>query len=267
MSARTWILSLLVAATLAAPVLAPFPPAEQHREASFQPPSRTYVLGTDQYGRDQLSRLLYGARLSFVCAVAATAVALSLALIVGIPAGFYGGLAGSLLMRGSELFLALPWLYLLLTVRAALPLNLPPESTLLILCALLGTVGWARPARLLRGIVLSLKERDFVEAARGFGASDWYLLRIHILPATAQVLRTQAGLLLPQFLLAEATMSFLGLGIGEPAASWGSLLASLRDLRVLTEYWWMGAPAAALLLVLIAWNILGGAGESPNSTS
>jgi peptide/nickel transport system permease protein len=264
MTIRAWILMFLLAAILAGGLLAPFDPAEQHRDSAFQSPNRTYRLGTDQYGRDQLSRLLHGARLSLVCAATATVIALALAILPGTLAGFYGGLLDELLMRGTELFLALPWLYLLLAVRAALPLNLPPETTLLVLSAILGAVGWARPARLLRGLVLSLKHRDFVQAARGFGASDWYLLRVHILPETLSILKTQAGLLFPQFVLAEAVLSLLGLGIGEPAPSWGSMLSGLRDLQVLTEYWWMGAPAAALLLVMFLWNFL--IAPTPNST-
>jgi peptide/nickel transport system permease protein len=113
--------------------------------------------------------------------------------------------------------------------------------------AVIGAVGWARPARLVRGIVLSAKERDFVRAARGFGASNAYLLWRHILPQTSSVLLTQAAILVPQFVLAEMTLSFLGLGVPDPMPSWGNLLSSLQQYSVLVSYWWMYLPAVAMI--------------------
>ena len=151
-------------------------------------------------------------------------------------------------MRAAELFLALPWLYLLFALRAFLPLAVSLSRSLSPCCGVVnGMVGWARPARLVRGVVLSVKERDFVRAARGFGASDIYLLRRHILPETASVLLTQAAILVPQFVLAEMTLSFLGLGIPEPMSSWGNLLATLQQYNVLVSYWWMYLPALAIV--------------------
>src|SRR5882724_2379461 len=142
---------------------------------------------------------------------------------IGAAAGYYGGWRADLLMRLAELFLALPWLYLLFAIRAFLPLALNPLQAFFLIVAVIAAVGWARPARLVRGIVLSAKERDFVRAARGFGASDLYLLRRHIFPETSSVLLTQAAILIPQYVLAEMTLSFLGLGVREPVPSWGNL--------------------------------------------
>ena len=150
-------------------------------------------------------------------------------------------------MRIAELFLALPWLYLLFALRAFLPLAVSPLEAFLLVVIVIGMVGWARPARLVRGVVLSVKERDFVRAARGFGASDLYLLRRHIFPETASVLLTQAAILVPQFVLAEMTLSFLGLGVPEPISSWGNLLATLQQYSVLVSYWWMYLPALAIV--------------------
>jgi peptide/nickel transport system permease protein len=141
----------------------------------------------------------------------------------------------------------LPWLYLLFALRAFLPLTVSPLEAFVLVIVVLGTVGWARPARLVRGVVLSAKERDFVRAACGFGASDAYLLRRHILPATSSVLLTQAAILVPQFVLAEMTLSFLGLGVPEPVPSWGNLLANLQQYSVLVSYWWMYLPALAVV--------------------
>ena len=152
--------------------------------------------------------------------------------------------------------MAVPWLYLLFAVRAALPLHLDTRATFLLLVAVLGVVGWARPARLIRGIVLSARERTYVTAARGFGAQAPYLLRRHILPHTLGVVLTQAGLLVPQYILAEVTLSFLGLGVGEPTPSWGAMLGSLQQYSVLTSYWWMFTPAIALVVVAVAYHAL-----------
>lgn len=209
--------------------------------------ARIYLLGTDAYGRDQLSRILFGGQVSLLAGLLGAGVTLLLGALIGIAAGYYGGWRDDLLMRAAELFLALPWLYLLFALRAFLPLAVSPLEAFLLVVVVIGMVGWARPARLVRGVVLSVKERDFVRAARGFGASDLYLLRRHILPETAGVLLTQAAILVPQFVLAEMTLSFLGLGVPEPMSSWGNLLASLQQYSVLVSYWWMYLPALAII--------------------
>ncbi len=213
-------------------------------------PGRIFLLGTDAFGRDQLSRIIYGGRISLAAGLLATVLTLALGVFLGSLAGLYGGWCDAALMRLAELFLALPWLYLLLAVRAFLPLSLSPGGTFLLLVSVIGVVGWARPARLIRGIVLSAKEREYVYAARGFGASDVHLLTHHILPQARSTILTQASLLIPQYILAEVTLSFLGLGAGEPAASWGSMLAPLRHTAVLSTSWWMALPALVLLSVV-----------------
>jgi peptide/nickel transport system permease protein len=209
--------------------------------------TRIYLLGSDAYGRDQLSRILYGGQVSLLAGLLGAGVTLLLGAMIGITAGYYAGWRDELLMRIAELFLALPWLYLLFALRAFLPLAVSPLEAFLLVVVVIGMVGWARPARLVRGVVLSVKERDFIRAARGFGASGFYLLRRHILPETASVLLTQAAILVPQFVLAEMTLSFLGLGVPEPVSSWGNLLAALQQYSVLVSYWWMYLPALAIV--------------------
>src|SRR5713226_8892682 len=209
--------------------------------------ARIYLLGTDAYCRDQLSRLLFGGQVSLLAGLLGAGITLLIGLCIGAVAGYYGGWTDSLLMRLAELFLALPWLYLLFAIRAFLPLAVSPLKTFFLIIAVIGMVGWARPARLVRGVVLSAKERDFVRAARGFGATNGYLLRRHILPETSSVVLTQAAILIPQYVLAEMTLSFLGLGVPEPVPSWGSLLASLQQYSVLVSSWWMYAPALAIV--------------------
>jgi peptide/nickel transport system permease protein len=219
-------------------------------------PARIALLGTDGFGRDVLSRLLHGGRISIGAGLLATFCALFAGVGFGTIAGFFGGRIDSAIMRLADLFMAVPWLYLLFAVRAALPLHLDTRATFLLLVAVLGIVGWARPARLIRGIVLSARERTYVTAARGFGAEAPYLLRRHILPQTLGVVLTQAGLLVPQYILAEVTLSFLGLGVGEPTPSWGAMLGSLQQYSVLTSYWWMFTPAIALVVVAISYYAL-----------
>ena len=209
--------------------------------------TRIYLLGTDAYGRDQFSRLLFGGQVSLFAGLLGAGVTLFIGWSIGAVAGYYGGWRDSLLMRVAELFLALPWLYLLFALRAFLPLAVSPLEAFFLITAVLGAVGWARPARLVRGVVLSAKERDFVRAARGFGASNGYLLRRHILPETSSVLLTQGAILIPQYVLAEVTLSFLGLGVPEPVPSWGNLLSGLQQYSVLVSYWWMYLPALAMV--------------------
>jgi peptide/nickel transport system permease protein len=219
-------------------------------------PGRIFLLGTDKYGRDQLARLLRGGQISLLAGLVAAALSIAIGLSFGTIAGYYGPFADAVIMRTAELFLVLPWLYLLLAVKAFLPLNLGPATSFLLVVAVIGVVGWARPARLIRGVVLSEKERNYVIAAQGFGATKLYVLRRHILPRTAAVVLTQATLLVPAYSLSEMTLSFLGLGVSEPVPSWGNMLASLQQYHVLTSYWWMFLPALPAILVFWGYYIL-----------
>jgi len=216
-------------------------------------PAQVFLAGTDNYGRDQFSRILYGGQISLAAGLLATTVSLLLGLCLGCVSGFYAGWIDESAMRLAELFLVLPWLYVLLAVRAFLPLHISPSQTFLLLVAVIGTIGWARPARLVRGIVLSARSRKYVTASRGFGASDAYILRRHVLPHTYGTLLTQAALLVPQYVIAEVTLSFFGLGLSEPKPSWGNLLANFEQYNVLVSYWWMFAPALALVLVSLGY--------------
>lgn len=219
-------------------------------------PARILLLGTDAYGRDQLSRLAFGGQVSLAAGLVAAILSLGLGLLLGAMSGFYGGWLDEGMMRVTELFMALPWIYLLLAIRAFLPLQVSPLQAFFLLVCVIGAVGWTRPARLIRGNVLSAKERGYVLAGRGFGASDWYLLRRHILPQTTGILLTQAAILIPQYVLAEAALSFLGLGLGEPTASWGNMLAALQQYKVIISCWWMFAPAVTLVITSGAYFVL-----------
>ncbi len=219
-------------------------------------PGKILLLGTDAFGRDEFSRLLWGGQISVAAGIVATAVTLLVGSLVGVIAGYYGGWIDETLMGTTELFLSLPWLYFLLGVRAFLPLHVSPARTFLLLTCVIGLIGWARPARIIRGVVLSTRTRNYVVAARGFGGSDFYLLRRHILPETFSVLLTQASLLVPRYIAAEATLSFFGLGVSEPVPSWGNMLSALQQYSVLVSYGWMLSPAAALFITSVIYYLL-----------
>jgi peptide/nickel transport system permease protein len=219
-------------------------------------PAHLFLLGTDAYGRDLLSRLLHGAGISLAGGLLAAVVGVGIGFLVGGVAGFYGGVSEQVLMRVTELVMTVPWIYLLLALRAALPLHLDPSDAFLLLVVVVGAVAWARPARLVRGVVLSARTRDFALAARSFGASDRYVLFRHVLPQAAGVALTQLAILAPQCTLAEVTMSFFGLGVGEPVPSWGNMLAGAQRYHVLTSYWWMFTPGVALAAVFLLYYAL-----------
>ena len=228
----------------------------RRRLFGVEAPGVVFLLGSDGYGRDVFSRLLYGAQVSLFTGILAAALSLSLGLAIGLAAGFFGGWPDAVLMRGGELVMALPWLYLLLAVRALLPLHISPVQAFLLLIAIIGGVGWVRPSRVVRGVVLAARDSGFVEAARGFGAGAPYLLRRHILPAALPAVWTQATVLIPQFILAEVALSFLGLGVGEPVPSWGNMLADARQYHALLNRPWLLAPGLAAVPVLLGFVTL-----------
>ncbi len=255
--------------------VAPYGPGEQHREHAWaapalffhrgaeaghldlvKEPGKIFLLGTDGLGRDQFSRLVHGARVSLLFGLGAAGVAALLGLLVGGAAGYFGGWVDRVAMRGAELFLALPWMYLLLAARAFFPLETDDRVVAGAMMLLLGAVGWARPGRLVRGIVMTAREREYVLAAKGFGAGPWYVLRRHVLPEAYPAVVTYAGLAIPQYILAEATLQFLGLGVSGSAPSWGTLIAGLAQLEVVGGYWWMWIPAVVLAVVCGCYNWL-----------
>jgi peptide/nickel transport system permease protein len=222
-----------------------------HHAFGVDEPARVFVMGSDEYGRDVFSRLISGAQISPVAGLLAASLAVAVGLIVGGIAGFYGGVTDQLLTRVAELVMAVPWLYFLLAIRAALPLALEPSDAFLLVVIVIGLVGWARPSRLVRSVVVSARTREYVLAARSFGASDARVLRRHVLPEALGVALTQLALLVPQCILAEVTLSFFGLGVGEPVPSWGTMLSGVQRFHVLASYWWMFLPGLALVPVFL----------------
>ena len=220
-----------------------------------------FALGTDALGRDQFARLAWGARLSLGVALCAALGALALGTIVGGIAGFRGGAIDEALMRGADFVVALPALYVVLALRAAMPLVLTPGQVFWTMVIVLAAVGWPFPARAVRAVVASERTREYAEAARAMGASRTRLLLRHLLPAARGVLVVQTTLLLPAFVLAEATLSFVGLGFGEPISSWGAMLRDASG-RAVVEAPWLLTPAMAIVIAALAVNLAAACGSA-----
>jgi peptide/nickel transport system permease protein len=210
-----------------------------------------FPLGTDSLGRDVWSRLAFGARTSLGVAAAATVGALLLGTLIGALAGATGGWVDDLVMRITDLVLVLPVLYVVLALRAAMPLVLPPLTLVVLLVGVLAIAGAPSVARGVRGIITAERTRDYVTAARALGAGPVRLLARHLLPATRGFLVTQALLLTPAFILAETTLSFVGLGFNPPASSWGGMLQEAVNIRAIAEFPWVLAPALAIIAVVL----------------
>ena len=222
------------------------------------------LLGADSYGRDIFSRLLYGSRASLGLAVLATLASMLFGAAIGSVAGFAGGTIDEALSRFSDFVLVLPAIYVVLALRAVMPLVLPPGQVFALLVGIFALVGWPIVARGVRGIIASEREREYVTAGRALGAGPLRLLAVHLLPATRGYLSTQATLLLPSFILAEATLSYVGLGFPNSVPTWGTMLYDASNVSLVVDAPWMLAPAAAIFLVVLAVNLLvQGSGRTP----
>lgn len=220
-------------------------------------------LGGDAVGRDVLARVLLGARLSLGVAVIAVAGALCIGALIGSIAGFAGGRVDDGLMRVADFVLVLPAIYVVLALRASMPLVLSTTQVFWTVASVLALAGWPYPARGVRAIVAAERSQEYAEAARAAGARGLRILLRHLLPATRGFLITQATLLLPAFVLAEATLSFVGLGFPGPTPSWGVMLQEAAAIGVLAQAPWLLAPAVAIVITVLSVHL--SAGDQPRS--
>lgn len=250
------LLLLVVGASVAANWIAPGGYAKQYREAADAAPSRMHWLGTDEIGRDRFARVLYGTRISLLLAPAAALLSTLMAALIGGLAGYLGGWWSKAAMAVTDLFLSLPWLFLLITVRALLPLNVSPLVSVLVTFFMLGLLGWTSAARVLCATAGTLRDSDFVRQARASGIAGRRLFWVHVIPNLKPVLYAQFWISIPAFILSEANLGILGLGVAEPMPSWGSLLKELEGLVSVGEEPWKFVPLILLVVVVTSFQMV-----------
>jgi peptide/nickel transport system permease protein len=213
-----------------------------------------FLLGSDGFGRDILSRVTIGARWSLGVALLSALLAIGIGALVGATAGYAGGWIDATLMRLADLVIVLPAIYVVLALRGVLPLVLEPIEVFAALIGVLSLVGWPSVARGVRGIVVIERESEYAEAARALGAGFWRVVVRHLLPATRGFLLVQATVLVPAFVMAEATLSYVGLGFAAPTPSWGVMLKDTAQVQIAADAPWLLAPAAAIVITVLAIN-------------
>ncbi len=244
------LVTMLFLVAVAAPVIAPYDPQAIDTWHVLEPPSKAHLLGTDSLGRDCLSRLIYGARISLLVGFVAVGIATFVGTVLGALAGFYGRWVDSLVMRFVDIMLCFPSIFLIMAVIAFL------EPSIWNIMAVIGLTGWMGVARLVRAEFLSLRRRDFVLAARISGASNMRIVFSHILPNAMAPVLVSATLGIGGAILTESALSFLGIGVQPPTPSWGNMLTEGKDNLEIA--WWLSVfPGLAILVTVLAYNLLG----------
>ncbi|MCS1384491.1 ABC transporter permease [Lysinibacillus sphaericus] len=248
-----WFLAIVTMVAILAPIFAPFDPAEITGEFSA-PPSLQHLLGTDQVGRDVLSRVIYAARVSLAVGIGAVAISAIIGTVLGLISGYFGGMIDGIVMRITDMFMSFPYILFILVVASIVG----PGLTNIIL--ILGVLGWPGIARLVRGNVLAIKQSDYVKASIALGYSTPRILFKHILPNTVAPILIYATSGVAGAILDEAALSFLGLGVQPPDASWGNMLSNAQSISILTDQPWLWIPPGIfILLTVLAINYIGDA--------
>ncbi len=250
MLAGSGLVLLLLFVSLLAPWLAPYDPGQIDLTNVLASPSFKHLFGTDQLGRDVLSRMIWGARISLKVGFVATGVAIIIGTILGAVAGYYGGWVDSVIMRFVDIMLCFPTFFLILAVIAFL------EPSIWNIMIIIGLTGWMGVTRLVRADFISLRERDFVKAARAIGAGDLRIIFLHILPNAMASILVAATLGIAGAILTESALSFLGIGVQPPTPSWGNILTAGKD-NIDIAWWLSFYPGLAILITVVGYNLLG----------
>jgi len=216
-----------------------------------------YLMGSDGLGRDLFSRIVYGARVSMFVGLIGVVISFSLGISIGALSGYVGGVTDNLIMRWSEIEMSLPSFYFLLALAAIIPTGLSTIEVFFLIVAIMSFISWAGFARIIRGMAASVRGLPYVEAARALGGSRWRIIRRHVIPSVLGYAIVAATLSIPGFILGESALSLLGLGIQEPASSWGNLLAAAEDVQNLRHFPWILIPGIFIFLAVMSFNFLG----------
>ena len=216
-----------------------------------------FLLGSESLGRDLFSRIVYGSRVSMFVGLIGVAISFGLGITIGALSGYVGGLLDNLIMRWSEIEMSLPSFYFLLALAAIIPSGMSAVATFFMIVAIMSFISWAGFARIIRGMAASVRSVPFVEAARALGGSRWRVLTRHVMPSVLGYAIVASTLSIPGFILGESALSLLGLGIQEPASSWGNLLAQAEDVQNLARYPWILIPGLFIFLAVMSFNFLG----------
>jgi peptide/nickel transport system permease protein len=250
------ILFAIFVSMVLATFLLPVPYARQFRDTPNASPSTAHPLGTDGLGRDSLSRLLYGTRVSLLLAPAAAFLSTLIAAFLGSVAGLLGGWFERIVLAASDLSLALPWLFLLLVVRAMLPLDVPPLASVAIAFLMMGLLGWQTSVRVICAAVRGVRDSDFLLLARSTGCKPARLVWRHVAPNLRPLFYAQFFISIPLFILTEANLSILGLGVMEPMPSWGNLMRGFEDFSTLSANPWRLVPLILLVIVVMCFQLV-----------
>lgn len=251
--AGVFILLFVILVAIFAPFFAQHDPTKSDLLKVEQPPSKEHILGTDSSGRDNFSRLVYGARVSLTIGLAAMLFTVVIGVFLGSISGYYGGIVDNLIMRATDLVLALPFLVLALTV-----ISIVEKVTINIFVTIIALTTWPTLTRIVRGTFLTLREQEFIQGAQAIGASDFRIIRKHFIPNAIGPIIVNATLLMATMIIAESALSFIGMGIPQPTPTWGNMLSEAQNIRILRNHpeAWI-PPGLSILITVLAINFIG----------
>ncbi|CCQ94069.1 oligopeptide transporter subunit; membrane component of ABC superfamily [[Clostridium] ultunense Esp] len=245
------ILGIIILAVILAPLLTVHDPYELNMTNTNQPPSREHKLGTDELGRDNLSRVLHGGKVALQVGIFAVVIEVILGTLIGGIAGYYGGWVDNILMRITEVFMSFPFLPLVITISAVVGVRISPEQKMYLVMVILGVLSWPGLARIVRGQILSLREQEFVLAAKALGIRNTKIIWRHLIPNTVGYIVVNATIGVASAILQESALSFLGLGVAPPVPTWGNLIQYARDMYNLQHRPWLWIPPGLLIFATV----------------